>query len=276
MKKYILFAAAFLFLVPMMYGQRQLVELWKTDSVFKVPESVLYDKAGRVLYVSNIDGTDPWGKDGQGSIGKLGLDGKVIAAEWVTGLHSPKGMGLYKGILYVADQQEVVMIDVKQSKIVNRIEVEGASGLNDISIDAKGIIYVTDSRGKKLYRIDNRKASLYLDSLSGPNGVLAHDGKLLIVDNGALYRVESDKSLTKLADGMEGGTDGIEHTGNGEYLVSCWAGVIYHVKGEGRKEVLLDTREAKSNTADIGYDAAKKIVYVPTFWRNTVVAYQLK
>ena len=276
MKKFILSAAAFLFLVPLMYGQRQLVQLWKTDSVFKVPESVLYDKAGKLLYVSNIDGTDPWGKDGKGSVGKLGLDGKVIAAEWVTGLHSPKGMGLYKGILYVADQQEVVMIDVKQSKIVNRIQVEGASGLNDISIDQKGIIYVTDSRGKKLYRIENSKPSLYLDTLQGPNGVLAHDGKLLIVDNGALYRVESNKSLTKLADGMEGGTDGIEHTGNGEYLVSCWAGVIYHVKGEGRKEVLLDTREAKSNTADIGYDADKKIVYVPTFWRNTVVAYQLK
>ena len=51
---------------------------------FKVPESVYFDKAGKVLYVSNIDG-EPWGKDGAGSIGKLGLDGKVIAAEWVKG-----------------------------------------------------------------------------------------------------------------------------------------------------------------------------------------------
>ncbi len=275
MKKYILSAAAMLFLVTAMFGQRQLTEIWKTDSVLKVPESVYYDKTAKVLYVSNIDG-EPWGKDGKGSIGKVGLDGKVIAAEWVSGLHSPKGMGLHKGILYVADQQEVVMIDIKQSRIVNRIEVDGSQGLNDISIDGKGIVYVTDSRGKKLYRIQNNKPSLYLDSLQGPNGVLAHDGKLLIVDNGALYRVETDKSFTKLADGMEGGTDGIEHTGNGEYLVSCWAGIIYHVKGEGRKEVLLDTRDQQSNTADIGYDPVKKIVYVPTFFRNTIVAYQFK
>jgi hypothetical protein len=29
------------------------------------------------------------------------------------------------------------------------------------------------------------------------------------------------------------------------------------------------------NAADIGYDKVKKIVYVPTFWKNSVVAYQL-
>jgi len=30
------------------------------------------------------------------------------------------------------------------------------------------------------------------------------------------------------------------------------------------------------NTADIGYDPAKKVVYVPTFARKSIVAYQLK
>jgi hypothetical protein len=39
---------------------------------------------------------------------------------------------------------------------------------------------------------------------------------------------------------------------------------------------LLDSREEKKNSADIGFDAKNKIVYVPTFWRNTVVAYQVK
>jgi sugar lactone lactonase YvrE len=96
------------------------------------------------------------------------------------------------------------------------------------------------------------------------------------VDNGGLYRVETNKSLTKITEGMEGGTDGIAFTQNGEYVVSCWAGVIYYVKADGSKQVLLDTREIKSNTADVGYDQKNKIVYVPTFWKNSVVAYQLK
>ena len=64
------------------FSQHQLVKLWETDSVLKVPESVLFDAANKVLYATNIDGTDPWGKDGKGSVGKIGLDGKVISAEW--------------------------------------------------------------------------------------------------------------------------------------------------------------------------------------------------
>jgi hypothetical protein len=277
MKKIVISFVALLFVSFCSFAQTpQLVKLWQTDSVFKTPESVLYDAGNKVLYVSNIDGTDPWGKDDKGSIGKLGLDGKIITVEWVKGLQSPKGMGLRKGMLYVADQQEVVVIDIKKGQIIKRISVEGSVGLNDISIDNKGIIFVTDSRGKKLYRIENEKASLYIESLQGPNGVLAHDGKLIIVDNGGLYSVDANKKLNKIADGMEGGTDGIEHVQNGEYIVSCWAGITYYVKPDGSKHVLIDTRDEKSNTADIGYDPAKKIVYVPTFWRNSVAAYQLK
>ena len=65
----------------------ELVKKWETDSVWKVPESVLYDYKHHVLYVTNIDGKDPWVKDGVGSIGKLSTDGRVIAVEWVTGLN---------------------------------------------------------------------------------------------------------------------------------------------------------------------------------------------
>src|SRR5687768_3448794 len=81
----------------------QLTKKWETEASLKTPESVLFDGAGKLLYVANIDGKEAWTKDGKGSIAKVGLDGKVIAAEWVTGLEAPKGMGLHKGKLYVAD-----------------------------------------------------------------------------------------------------------------------------------------------------------------------------
>ena len=63
----------------------KLTQLWETEATLKVPESVLFDAGRKVLYVSNIDG-EPWAADGKGSIAKVGLDGKVIAAEWVSGL----------------------------------------------------------------------------------------------------------------------------------------------------------------------------------------------
>jgi sugar lactone lactonase YvrE len=255
--------------------EHQLVKKWETDTLLKVPESVLYDAGNKVLYVTNIDG-QPWEKDGKGSVGKVGLDGKIIAVDWVSGLSAPKGMGLYKNKLYVADFDRVVVIDVKKGAIVETITVEGAQGLNDLSIDKKGVLYVTDSRAKKLIRIEDGKPAIWLENLKGPNGVLVQGDDLFILDAGTMYKVEKDKTLTKLAEGMEGGTDGVEQVTGKEFVVSCWGGMIYYVNADGTKQNLLDTREQKMNTADIGYDAKNRIVYVPTFWKNKIVAYELK
>jgi len=277
MKKYFI-TSILLFVLVVSQAQHQLVKLWETDSTLKVPESVFFDGKNKVLYVTNIDGKEPWGKDGKGSVGKVGLDGKIIAVDWVTGLNAPKGMGLFKNKLYVADLTELVVIDIIRGMIIERIAVKDAVGLNDVSVDQNGVVYVSDSRGRKVYEIENNKPVVLLDSnkLKGPNGVLRHKGILYVLDAGTMYRMEKDKSLTKIAEGMEGGTDGIENITANEFIVSTWGGVVYYVSGDGTKQVLLDGREQKINSADIGYDAVKRIVYVPTFWRNSVVAYELK
>jgi hypothetical protein len=75
---------------------------------------------------------------------------------------------------------------------------------------------------------------------------------------------------------MPGGVDGVENVTDNALIVSCWHGTVYYVKGDGTREVLLDTHEQKSNSADIGYDPGKRVVYVPTFFKNSVVAYELK
>ncbi|PWU01235.1 MAG: ATP/GTP-binding protein [Bacteroidetes bacterium] len=257
-------------------SQPKLVKLWQTDSVLKVPESVLFDPAGRVLYESNIGGTDPWAKDGNGSIGKVGLNGKIINVDWVTGLDAPKGMGIFKNNLYAADIDQVRVIDISKAAIVQSIPVEGATGLNDITVDRNGVVYVSDSRMKKVHKIENGKATVLLENLQSPNGLFIKGDVLYVLDNGGMYRVEKNKSLTKIADGMDGGTDGIENVTGNDFLVSCWAGSIWYVHADGTKDHLLDTRDQKMNSADIGYDVMSKIVYVPTFWRNSIIAYELK
>lgn len=254
----------------------ELVLKWESDSSLKVPESVLFDKAAQVLYVSNIDGTNPWEADGKGSIGKVGLDGKVIAAEWVSGLHGPKGMGMFNDKLYVADLGNIVVIDIAAGKIEKSIPIEGATGLNDISIDPSGVIYVTEYLAKKLYKVENEKAELIAENLTQPNGVLYHNNELFLLDGTGMFKVNADKSLTKIADGMEGGLDGIENIEGNNFIISCWEGALWHVNTDGTKHLLMDTRAEKRNTADIGFDPATKTVYVPTFFRNTVVAYELR
>lgn len=256
-------------------AQHQLVKKWETDSTLKTPESVYFDSRNMVLYVANIDGKADE-KDGRGSIGKVGLDGKIIATDWVSGLNAPKGMALVKNTLWVADIDEVVAIDIQSGQITNHVKIDGAIFLNDLTSDQKGVLYVSDSRTKKVHRIENGKSSVYVENLQGPNGLLVHNKVLYILDNGTMNKVGKDKSIQKLAEGMEGGTDGIENVKGNEFIVSCWGGVIYYVKEDGNKEKLIDTREQKINSADIGYDARNRIVYVPTFFKNSIVAYQLQ
>jgi hypothetical protein len=276
-KLFLLSGAICLMLSQVTFGQsHQLVKKWQTDSVLKTPESVLYDGLNHVLYFSNIGGASD-GKNGKGSIGKLGLDGKVISLEWVKGLNGPKGLGRYNDILYAADIDEVVVIDIPSAKITRHIPVSGAEFLNDITVDAKGVVYVSDTKTGKVHRIDkDGMVSTYVEGIKGANGVLAVGDELCVLGSGNFYKVSKDKKVNKVADGMDESTDGIENVSGNDYLVSCWNGIIYYVGADGSKQVLLDTRQQKSNTADIGYDPKNKIVYVPTFFKNSVAAFELK
>ncbi len=255
-------------------AQRSLTPLWTTDTTLKVPESVLFDATNSVLYVSQINGK-PAEKNGNGSIAKVGLDGKITNGNWVSGLNAPKGLGRNGNRLFVADLSEVVEIDIKTGRIIRKIPVEGARFLNDITVSEKGIVYVSDSDTKKVHRIENGQVSTYLDNLTRPNGLLALGNDLLVLDSGKLLKADAQKKLSTLAEGMHESTDGIEQISPGEYLVSTWNGNVYIVKGS-TVEKMLDLSGAKINTADIGYDARSQVVYVPTFYKNSVMAFKVQ
>lgn len=275
-KKFFLLATGFICLAYSSFSQQHhLTKIWSTDSLLKVPESVLIDPASKVLYVSNIDGKADE-KDNKGSVGKVSADGKIVAVDWVSGLQAPKGMGISGNKLYVADLDAVVIIDAKKGTITKRIPVEGAVFLNDVTVDKAGVVYISDSRGGKVYRMDGEQVSLYLDKLKNPNGLLSNGNDFYLLDSGTMYQVDKNKNLTKIAEGMEPDTDGIVPVKAGEFIVSCWGGSVYYVKKDGNKQKLLDTRDQKINTADIQYDPARQVLYIPTFNRNSVVAYKVE
>ncbi|MDE3254081.1 MAG: ATP/GTP-binding protein [Bacteroidota bacterium] len=265
-------------LVSCLFSQAQshtLEKLWTTDTLLKTPESVLWFAKNDFLYVSNIDG-DPAKKDGKGSIAKISLDGKIINNHWVTGLEAPKGMGIYKNKLYVADLTDIVEIDIPEAKILKRIPVKDAVFLNDIAIDKKGVVYVSDTRTNKVHKLEKGFVATVLENLQGPNGLLCVDEDLLILDRGSLIRLMPNGNLGNITTGMDPSTDGIEQVAKDEYLVSAWNGVLYYIYANGEKQTLLDSRPQNAHTADIGYNPKKRILYVPTFYGNTVIAYQLK
>jgi sugar lactone lactonase YvrE len=259
-------------------ADHKLTKSWESEATLKVPESVRLDAARKVLYVSNIDG-EPWTADGKGSIAKLGLDGKIIAAEWVTGLDCPKGLALSDDgkWLYVADAGGIVVIDIEAGKIKNKIAIPDGQQLNDL-VNDKGTLYVSDSKGKKVYVVKDGAASVHLDEkvLKGPNGLFVHKGALYVLDADSLNKVEKDKSLKVLASGMPGGVDGLENVKGDDFLVSVWGGAVWYVKTDGSKELLFDGKAEKTSTADIGWDPKTMTVYVPTFFKNSVIAFKVE
>ena len=270
MKSCLLFSA--LFVTQLLYAQHKLEKLWETDSVVAVPESVLAVKD--LLYVSLIDGGS-WNADGRGGVAKLSSDGKRMDSTWITGLNAPKGLGIYGNRLYVADITEVVVIDLKNGKIEKKIAIDSTKGLNDITITEKGAVYVSDSCTARIWKLENDQPVLYLDSVKGVNGLKAMGTDLYIGAGKMFLKADAKKQITKLAE-LPQGIDGIEPVDNGNFLLTAWGGYIWYVYTDGRIETLLETHQQKKNTADIGYDADKKIVYVPTFNAKTVVAYSLK
>lgn len=256
-------------------AQHKLDKIWETDSIINLPESVLPDTKAGILYVS-IMGNSSDQKDGIGGIGKLDMNGKVIDLEWINGLNAPKGLAKHGNTLYAADITDVVVIDIPSSKILLKIPIEGSVFLNDITVSDKGVLYVSDTRTKKIHQIINNKPSIYLENINGVNGLKAI-GKDLYIAGGdqQLLKANEKRELTTIAN-LPCGGDGIEPIGNGDFVYSCWGGYIYYVHANGKSELLLDSTTEKKNTADIGYDPIKKNVYVPTFFKKSVVAYQLK
>jgi sugar lactone lactonase YvrE len=249
---------------------------WETDSLLTTNESALYDKERDVIYVANINGT-PDAKDNNGFISKLSTDGKITELKWITKLHAPKGLGLAGNKLYVADIDRVVEIDVVKGKISKTYPVEGAKFLNDVTVDSAGVVYISDTGAGNVMRLENGKLTKYLENVDGPNGLLAEDSRLMVLTwNGKTVNTvdPSNKQITIQADSIEN-LDGIESMGDGAYLLSSWNGMIHYLDKDWKNVMVLDLRGDSINSADIEYIKEKNLLLVPTFFHNTVRAYEV-
>lgn len=247
--------------------------LWETEASLPTNESVLYDEATGTIYVSNIGGMDPQAKDGKGSIAIIDKDGKIVNPAWVSGLNSPKGMAISNGKLYVTDIDELVEIDIATAKVSNTWKVEGAQFLNDVAAH-NGTVYFTDMNTGKVHSYADGAIALVSEGHATINGIsVGGDGIIYGLDASGLKMWHSDGTSMVVNPNVTGG-DGLVILGDGNYIASRWQGEIWFASAEGQT-MMLDTKAAESNTADIGYNAADKIVYVPTFFKNKVAAYKL-
>jgi hypothetical protein len=259
-----------------------------TVTDMRTPESVYLDEGSGYLYVSQING-QPGEKDGNGRISKLGLDGSVVAADWVTGLNAPKGLRSFGGTLWVADIDEVIGIDIGSAKVGPRIKIDGAKFLNDVAAGPDGTIYVSDTMTSKIHAIKDGKATVFAEGeqLEYPNGLFV-DGERLIVGGwgkpeadfttkvpGHLYILNvKTKERTLITKQPLGNIDGVEQEARGGFIVSDYmAGKLIQVSETGESRVV---RQFKPGLADFTFLYAQgDILIAPHMNENTVAAYDI-
>lgn len=257
-------------------------KLWESPQQLITPESVLYDSSRNVLYVSNFNRIPSAGdQEGNEFISKLKPNGEIENLKWVTGLTAPTGLAMFKEKLYVVERGKLVTVDIESGQILNRYPVPGSKFLNDVSIDSSGNVYLSDSVGSIIYKFYNGKLEEWLksDEIIRPNGICVDKDKLIVGNNGdeSLKSVNlSDKKISTIVNLGPGIIDGIKADGQGNYIVSHWEGKVYLITQSGKKVELVNSIEARINCADLEYVPEKNLLFIPTFYGNRLMAYQIE
>lgn len=263
------------------------------DIGLATPESVLYDEADDVYFVSNINGA-PGAKDGNGFISKLSPDGTVVALKWVDGstkatpLNAPKGMAIANGLLFVADLDVVRVYDKKTAKLKSTVQLKGATFANDVTVGPDGTIYVSDSgvtiddkgvtpnKSDAVWAIDKKlKAKVIAkgEELGNPNGLWATDKGIWVSTwgSGEVYLLDA-KGGRSMVQKVAGMLDGIYASGDDVWVSSWEQNGLMHGAAAGEFGLAQGGLPAP---ADFGYDTKRKLVVVPLFNDHKIVAYSL-
>ena len=206
------------------------------------PESVAYDPNAKALYVSEfVSKLDPVLKDGQGRIGKVSLDGKILEQKFLPAaggepLNKPKGIWVRGERLWVTDIDVVWVFDLK-TKRGRKAALPGVTFANDPAV-ADNVLYVSDNRSDRLVRVEpadflNAKGEPKVTTVfSGmqihPNGLYpARDGMLRIVGFLApdkpkgVFALGVGGQIKSLSDPI-GRLDGVYEMRDGTLLVTDW------------------------------------------------------
>lgn len=268
----------------------RLTEVWRTEADLRTPESVAYDPRRDELYVSNFNlGFNPAATEPAqftGYLSRLSRDGRILELEWVKQLKAPAGICLAGDTLWVVERGAVAQVDVTRGVVVARIPVPGSDFLNDIAIGPDGSLYVSDTRtanpaDSRIYRIAEGQVSVWVGApdIRRSNG-LFRDGSRLLVGNsgdGLLKAIDLAGRRVEVVAALGGGIqDGLRVTPDGEILVSHWEGKIFAVSADGGVVEIADLKREDQNAADYEFLAEERLLIVPTFGGNRVIAYRLE
>jgi len=270
-------------------GEESYPVRWTLTKGLQAPESAYYDADSGYLFLSQIGGGGPIGKDGDGWISKLTTDGKLVKNKWVTGLNAPKGLRSHDGMLWVADIDQILGIDIASGKITQTVLVPDAEFLNDLACGPDGSVYVADMLPSRIYQYKNSKISVFAEGeqIESPNGLLVAGGKLIIAawgqdiqddfstkTPGRLLAVDlATRSITPITKRPTGNLDGVETDGKGGFIVTDFkAGKVLRISPAGTVNVLMTFPQG---AADHAFLADRGLLILPEMLENKLTAFDL-
>lgn len=269
-----------------------------TVDSLQTPESVKWDSAQDVYFVTNING-NPSMKDGNGFISRVKPDGSIEALKWVASgqngvtLNAPKGTALRGDTLWVADIDAVRAFDAVSGAPLATVDLsgQGAVFLNDAAFGPDGALYITDTGVRfdaqgnvthpgpdRIFRVAPDLAVSVAaegDTLERPNGIVWDQAgnRFIVVAFGgpSVFAWHSGEATPTVIATGPGTFDGAVMA-RGRLLVSSWADSSVSAYESG---VEVQVITGVPSPADIGYDARRNRVLVPLFLENKVEIWQL-
>jgi streptogramin lyase len=252
---------------------------------FDAPESAYWYAAGKHWFVSSSGGQEVK-KDGIGWVTKVDENGKPMGAKFVEGLNSPHGMVVVKDKLYIADTDVLHEINAQTGEKIAAHPLPECKYANDVTADSKGLIFISDFKGNKIYTFDttNQKAQVWLESeeLEQPNGLFVQGGQLIVgtwgpikdwntyesSHPGSLKSIDIKTKKMKMIPGGQriGNLDGVVKVGEAFYVSDFMSGSVLKVHS-GKKQVVLSDIVG---IADIGYSRDTKTILLPVYTNNTI------
>lgn len=250
-------------------------------------ESVVFESSRNVFYVS-VQGD---GNLGDGYISKVSYDGKIIKLKFISGLNDPKGIAIYKNSLFVSDVNKLVEADLDTGKVINEYLGEKSEFLNDVTIDDKGNVYVSDMFTSSIYKLDRETSvfTIWMKSpkLENPNGLLVKgdyiyiaawghfiDKKPLDAPMGRFMKVNlKTKHIKLITSDVVGNLDGLQEYDESSFIVSDWvSGKISIISEDGTIEEVLNVEKS---VGDIYYDRKSRSLVMPMNIQNRLLIYKI-
>jgi hypothetical protein len=262
------------------------------------PESVITD--GKFIYVANIGKTlEPSAKDGNGSIRKLSLTGKLLATNFAkTLLHAPKGMAIVKNVLYTADVDRIVGISLGDGKLVKEISFSTFKTqlVNDIVSVNDSTLYATATDIHQVFKVNIGKdisvTPLEISPVIGANGIcydraskrLYIVGLGLFTDQhptGKIGYIDLNKTPAEYIPiaVKPGFYDGVVVSDDHHLIVSDWGslqqpiGSLYEIEVKTGKSTRLKIPGMVAGPADIWLDHARKRLLIPETLKGKILTY---